>query len=126
MIAHIFDARGRHDSRLSGEMDLGVRNDAPDGLHLCNIGHDKGISTCGVGLARKVQRRSKFVFAQVDVACHVHAHTVCMRQAHRTRKLDGLDVFCARTGIESTKPTVDGIGTRGNGRKKRINRARRG
>ena len=107
-------------------MDLGVRNSTSNCLHLRNIGHDKGVRARGVGLARKVQRRSKFVFAQVDVARHVHAHTVCMRQAHRTRKLDGLDVFCARAGIESTKPPVDGIGTRGNGRKKRINRARRG
>ena len=107
-------------------MDLGVRNSTSNGLHLCNIGHDKSIRPRRMGHPRKVQRGSKFVFAQVDVARHVHAHTVCMRQAHRTRKLDGLDVFCARAGIESTKPTVDGIGTRGNGRKKRINRARRG
>ena len=49
-----------------------------------------------------------------------------MCQAHRARKLDGLDIFRTRAGVEGAKPAVDGIGTRGNSRKECIDRARRG
>ena len=126
MLAHVFDTRGRHDPRLGGEVNLGMRDGTPDGLHLCDVGHDKGVRTRRVGHARKVQRGCKFMLAQVNVACHVHARAMRMCEAHRARKLDGLDVFRARTGIEGAKSAVDGIGTRGNSRKERIDRARGG
>lgn len=107
-------------------MNLGMRNGALDCPHLCDIGDNEGICARGIGLTHKVQRGHELMFAQVDIACHVHTHTMCMRQAHRARKLDGLDIFRTRAGVEGAKPAVDGIGTRGNSRKERIDRARRG
>lgn len=107
-------------------MNLGMRNGALDCPHLCDIGNNEGICARGIGLTRKVQRGHELMFAQVDIACHVHTHTMRMRQAHRARKLDGLDIFRTRAGVEGAKPAVDGIGTRGNSRKECIDRARRG
>lgn len=107
-------------------MNLGMRNGAPDCPYLCDIGNNEGICARGIGLTHKVQRGHELMFAQVDIACHVHTHTMRMRQAHRARKLDRLDIFRTRAGVEGAKPTVDGIGTRGNSRKERIDRARRG
>ena len=107
-------------------MDLGIGDGMSDGTHLRDIGHDKSVRPRRMGLPREFERGRELMLAQVDVARHVHAHAMGMRQAHRAGKFGRVDILCARARVEGTKTAVDGIGTCSNGRKQRIDRARGG
>lgn len=113
------------DARLRGQVNLDPGNRRAQRASQPGIRHDQGIGTQRIRVRSQRHRVCQLVVEHKNIERHVHTHAMGMRHGAAARKLVIRKAMRAHAGVKAAQPRIDGIGTRGDGRKHLVEPARR-
>ena len=112
-------------ARLRRQVNLDPWNRRAQRAGQPGIGHNQSIGAQLQCMSSQRHRIGQLIVKHELVERHVHAHAMGMRHGAAARKLVIRKAMRAHTGVKAAQPRIDGIGTRGDGRKHLVEPARR-
>ena len=112
-------------ARLRGQVNLDPGNRRAQRTGQPGIGDNQSIGAQLQCMSSQRHRVGQFIVKHEHVERYVHTHAMDMRHGAAARKLVIGKTVRAHAGVKAAQPRIDGIGTRGDGRKHLVESARR-
>ena len=112
-------------ARLRGQVNLDPGNRRAQRTGQPGIGDNQSIGAQLQCMSSQRHRVGQLIVKHEHVERYVHTHAMDMRHGAAARKLVIGKTVRAHAGVKAAQPRIDGIGTRGDGRKHLVESARR-
>ena len=112
-------------ARLRGQVNLDPGNRRAQRAGQPGIGDNQSIGAQLQCMSSQRHRVGQLIVKHEHVERYVHTRAMGMRHGAAARKLVIRKAMGAHTGVKAAQPRIDGIGTRGDGRKHLVEPARR-